>query len=101
MTMADPKPVESLSETEAADELQVLADEIAAQLARWPNMIVLSLPVDYWDYIGWKDTLALHGHSNRQRAAAACKMAWRRRASRVAARSALEVDVAPVVAFAT
>jgi hypothetical protein len=28
----------------------------------------MSLPVDYWDYLGWKDTLALHGHSVRQRA---------------------------------
>ena len=28
----------------------------------------MSLPVDYWDYLGWKDTLALHGHSNRERA---------------------------------
>ena len=24
--------------------------------------------MDYWDYLGWKDTLALTGHSNRQRA---------------------------------
>ena len=23
----------------------------------------LSMPVDYWDYLGWKDTLALHGFS--------------------------------------
>jgi hypothetical protein len=30
--------------------------------------VVLSLPVDYWDYLGWKDTLALPGHTNRQRA---------------------------------
>jgi hypothetical protein len=28
----------------------------------------MSLAVDYWDYLGWKDTLALHGHSERQRA---------------------------------
>ena len=28
----------------------------------------MSLPVDYWDYLGWKDTLALHGHTNRERA---------------------------------
>jgi len=28
----------------------------------------MSLAVDYWDYLGWKDTLALHGHSDRQRA---------------------------------
>jgi hypothetical protein len=28
----------------------------------------MSLPVDYWDYLGWKDTLALHGDSIRERA---------------------------------
>ena len=28
----------------------------------------MSLAVDYWDYLGWKDTLAIHGHANRQRA---------------------------------
>jgi hypothetical protein len=33
----------------------------------------MSLPVDYWDYLGWKDTLALHGHSNRQRAYASAR----------------------------
>jgi hypothetical protein len=37
------------------------------QLAQDPSLVTLSLPVDYWDYLGWKDTLALHGNSNRQR----------------------------------
>jgi hypothetical protein len=27
----------------------------------------LSLPIDYWDYLGWKDTLAKPRHSARQR----------------------------------
>jgi hypothetical protein len=44
------------------------ADKLLAQLSRDPTLIALSLPVDYWDYLGWKDTLALHGHSNRERA---------------------------------
>ena len=26
------------------------------------------MPIDYWDYLGWKDTLANPGHSARQRA---------------------------------
>ena len=26
------------------------------------------MPIDYWDYLGWKDTLAIPGHSARQRA---------------------------------
>jgi len=44
------------------------ADKLAGELARDPSLVVMSLPIDYWDYLGWKDTLALPGHSNRQRA---------------------------------
>ncbi len=44
------------------------ADALLGDLARDPNVIALTLAVDYWDYIGWKDTLAQHGHSQRQRA---------------------------------
>ena len=44
------------------------ADKLLAELSRDPTLVTLSLPVDYWDYLGWKDTLALHGHSNRERA---------------------------------
>ncbi len=44
------------------------ADKVIGELARDPSLVVMSLPVDYWDYLGWKDTLALHGHSTRQRA---------------------------------
>ncbi len=34
------------------------ADAYLAELARRPGVISLALPVDYWDYLGWKDTLA-------------------------------------------
>jgi hypothetical protein len=44
------------------------ADALLGKLAHDPNVIALSLPIDYWDYIGWKDTLALPGHANRQKA---------------------------------
>ena len=44
------------------------ADALLGKLAHDPNVIALSLPIDYWDYIGWKDTLALAGHTNRQKA---------------------------------
>src|SRR5947208_10952741 len=44
------------------------ADKLAGELAHDPSLIVMSLPIDYWDYLGWKDTLALPGHGNRQRA---------------------------------
>jgi hypothetical protein len=44
------------------------ADKLLGELSRDPSLVTLSLPVDYWDYLGWKDTLALHGHTNRERA---------------------------------
>jgi hypothetical protein len=44
------------------------ADTLMAEYARDPAVIAMSLAVDYWDYLGWKDTLALAGHTSRQRA---------------------------------
>jgi hypothetical protein len=49
------------------------ADALMAKLAKKPGTIVLSLPVDYWDYIGWKDTLASPDFSARQKAYAAAR----------------------------
>jgi hypothetical protein len=49
------------------------ADKLMAELARDPSLIVLSLPVDYWDYLGWKDTLAHSGFTYRQRAYSAMR----------------------------
>ncbi|MDP2357248.1 MAG: DUF1223 domain-containing protein [Beijerinckiaceae bacterium] len=43
------------------------ADKLMATLAHQPGVIALSLPVDLWDYVGWKDTLAMPYHSQRQR----------------------------------
>ena len=43
------------------------ADRLLGQLARDPALVTLSLPIDYWDYIGWKDTLADPRHTARQR----------------------------------
>ena len=44
------------------------ADALLGKLAHDPNVIALTLAIDYWDYIGWKDTLAIPGHTNRQKA---------------------------------
>jgi hypothetical protein len=44
------------------------ADRILGQLARDPETLALSFPVDYWDYIGWKDTLATPFYTARQKA---------------------------------
>lgn len=44
------------------------ADKILGELAKDPSVIALSLPIDYWDYLGWKDTLADSRFSARQKA---------------------------------
>ncbi|HEY8267632.1 MAG TPA: DUF1223 domain-containing protein [Xanthobacteraceae bacterium] len=44
------------------------ADKVLGELAKNDRVVALSLPVDYWDYLGWRDTLALHAHSMRQKA---------------------------------
>jgi len=44
------------------------ADKLLGELAADPSLVAISVPVDYWDYLGWKDTLASAGHSARQRA---------------------------------
>jgi hypothetical protein len=44
------------------------ADKLLSELQSDPAFIPLSLAIDYWDYLGWKDTLALPGHTSRQRA---------------------------------
>jgi len=44
------------------------ADRLAADLSAKGDTLVLTLAVDYWDYLGWKDTLASPANSARQRA---------------------------------
>src|ERR1700691_3403225 len=44
------------------------ADRLLGELASDTSIVALTLPIDIWDYLGWKDTLALAGHSARQRA---------------------------------
>jgi len=43
------------------------ADALFATFAARTDIIPLSLPVDYWNYLGWTDTLAKHEHTERQR----------------------------------
>ena len=49
------------------------ADRYLAELAKDPSLVVLSWPVDYWDYIGWKDTFGSPGFTARQKAYAAVR----------------------------
>jgi hypothetical protein len=44
------------------------ADKLLGEFSADPSVVALSVPIDYWDYLGWKDTLANPAHSARQRA---------------------------------
>ncbi|MBU2533019.1 MAG: DUF1223 domain-containing protein [Alphaproteobacteria bacterium] len=44
------------------------ADALLKEYVDRPDVIALSFNVDYWDYLGWKDTLSKPAYSKRQRA---------------------------------
>ncbi|MGE5163877.1 MAG: DUF1223 domain-containing protein [Sphingobacteriales bacterium] len=63
---AEPRAVIELFTSQGCSSCPA-ADKLLGELSRDPSLITMSLAVDYWDYLGWKDTLALHGHTVRQR----------------------------------
>jgi hypothetical protein len=46
----------------------VEADAHLAKAAEQPGVLVLTFPVDYWDYLGWTDTFAKPEFAERQKA---------------------------------
>ena len=64
---ADPRAVVELFTSQGCSSCPP-ADKIIGELAKDPNVIALSMPIDYWDYLGWKDTLADARFSARQKA---------------------------------
>jgi hypothetical protein len=44
------------------------ADKLLGEMAKDPSVIAVSLPIDYWDYLGWRDTLADPKFTARQKA---------------------------------
>jgi hypothetical protein len=44
------------------------ANELLAELADRPGVLALTFAVDYWDYLGWRDTFAKPEFATRQRA---------------------------------
>lgn len=44
------------------------ADDFLGELAAKDGVIALALHVGYWDYLGWRDTFALPGNTERQKA---------------------------------
>ena len=64
---ADPRAVVELFTSQGCSSCPP-ADKILGELAQDPSVIALSMPIDYWDYLGWKDTLADSRFSARQKA---------------------------------
>jgi hypothetical protein len=44
------------------------ADQILTKLAQRRGILAMTLPVNYWDMLGWKDTLASAANTHRQKA---------------------------------
>lgn len=49
------------------------ADHLLSRLARHSDVVAVSFPIDYWDFIGWKDTLASPTFTARQKDYAAAR----------------------------
>jgi hypothetical protein len=64
---ADPRAVVELFTSQGCSACPP-ADKILGELAKDPSIIALSMPINYWDYLGWKDTLADARFSARQQA---------------------------------
>jgi hypothetical protein len=64
---ADPRAVVELFTSQGCSSCPP-ADKVLGDLSKDPSVIALSLPIDYWDYLGWKDTLADSRFSARQKA---------------------------------
>jgi hypothetical protein len=64
---ADPRAVVELFTSQGCESCPP-ADKVLGELAKDPSVIAMSMPIDYWDYLGWKDTLADARFSARQKA---------------------------------
>ena len=64
---ADPRAVIELFTSQGCSSCPP-ADKVIGEFSKDPDVIALSMPIDYWDYLGWKDTLADSRFSARQKA---------------------------------
>jgi len=68
--LIQPKPVIELFTSQGCSSCPA-ADALLGEYALRGDVVALSMPVDYWDYLGWKDTLASAKFTARQREYAA------------------------------
>lgn len=67
MSAAPPRAVIELFTSQGCADCPA-ADALLKTFLKKDDIIALTLPVDYWDYLGWKDTLAGPRNAERQRA---------------------------------
>jgi hypothetical protein len=65
-----PKAVVELFTSEGCSSC-IPAEAYFKELAVRPDVVALALHVDYWDYLGWRDTLSIPENTERQRSYAA------------------------------
>src|SRR4051812_18421572 len=65
-THSAPKAIVELFTSQGCSSC-VAADAYFADLAKRDDVLALSLHVDYWDYLGWRDTLGRAENTARQR----------------------------------
>jgi hypothetical protein len=63
--MAAPKAVVELFTSQGCSSCPP-ADALLSELGEREDVIALSMHVDYWDYLGWKDTFGRPQHTERQ-----------------------------------
>jgi hypothetical protein len=63
---AEPRAVIELFTSQGCSSCPA-ADRLLGELASDPTLVAISVPIDYWDYLGWKDTLANPRNSARQK----------------------------------
>ena len=64
---AEPRPVVVELFTSQGCSSCPPADTLLAELSKKPGLVTLSYSVDYWNYLGWHDTLSSSANSDRQR----------------------------------
>lgn len=64
---AEPRAVIELFTSQGCSSCPA-ADRLLGELTADPSLVPVSVPVDYWDYLGWKDTLADPRNAARQKA---------------------------------
>jgi hypothetical protein len=64
---AEPRAVVELFTSQGCSSCPA-ADKLLGELAADPSLVSISVPIDYWDYLGWKDTLAEPRNTARQKA---------------------------------